>query len=847
MFSKKSLMWLMLLILGSALFVQAVAAQQTEPPVAPNDGRIVGGVEATPNEFPWAIYLITGPYACGASLIAPEWVLTASHCIDGQSPSNMSVTIGRHDLNDTNTGQVVNVSQAIMHPNYNSSTFNNDIALLKLAQPINNVTTIGLVTDAMTVDDPGESMTVIGWGATSWQGSSSDVLLKVSMPIVTQAACNAAYGNGITGNMICAGVPEGGVDSCQGDSGGPMMVRNAADTAWLQSGVVSFGEECATAGYYGVYARVSQYTTWINSYIGGVQPTPVPTATTSPVSGTTICSTDTIAINDGGRVTSSVNASETSAITDMNVSITADHSYIGDLIFTLTHDETGTSVLLLDQAGYPASAYGCDEADMDTTFDDEASSSAENACATSGPAISGSLRPAGNLGNFDNESLAGNWTLTIDDTLQPDGGSVTEWCLIATIDEGTIPPTLVPTATPSAADAFVSAESKTVQQGNPVTILITADDLPATGLSAATVEISYDETIVDATSCTPDPNGVFTNQACNVDFDANTVRLTVADVAGVTGSAVLGEIAFDTLANGSSAVDVTVTAFANTAGNPINVHDNDGTITVISDFDGDVSCDSTRNVLDALYILQHEVGTRAANNGCPLPENTLNVELCDVNRDSACDVVDALFILMCDAGVSNALCPASTRVNRGSKLSTISGTTIQVGNGATLLGVPMEMPISAELPEGITLAATSIEIHYNPAEVEILGCTLVDEFFGTCNISYESNGGDTDIVRMSMASATGLSGSFQLGTLRLKAIDSTNSATDLMVHVPLIADASGETMRAEVQQITLPAQGGVTAVTVSELETQTSYVWPTLLILGLFSGTALLIRRRDWI
>ena len=98
---------------------------------------------------------------------------------------------------------------------------------------------------------------------------------------------------------------------------------------------------------------------------------------------------------------------------------------------------------------------------------------------------------------------------------------------------------------------------------------------------------------------------------------------------------------------------------------------------------------------------------------------------------------------------------------------------------------------------------------------------------------------------MSMASATGLSGSFQLGTLRLKAIDSTNSATDLMVHVPLIADASGETMRAEVQQITLPAQGGVTAVTVSELETQTNYVWPTLLILGLFSGTALLIRRRD--
>ncbi|KAJ8006787.1 hypothetical protein DPEC_G00110840 [Dallia pectoralis] len=87
--------------------------------------------------------------------------------------------------------------------------------------------------------------------------------------------CNCDYGVGsITNNMICAGLSAGGKDSCQGDSGGPLVSQQGG--RWIQSGIVSFGNKCALANKPGVYARVSQYQTWINSLISTNQPGFVP-------------------------------------------------------------------------------------------------------------------------------------------------------------------------------------------------------------------------------------------------------------------------------------------------------------------------------------------------------------------------------------------------------------------------------------------------------------------------------------------------------------------------------------------------------------------------------------------
>ncbi len=76
---------------------------------------------------------------------------------------------------------------------------------------------------------------------------------------------------------------------------------------------------------------------------------------------------------------------------------------------------------------------------------------------------------------------------------------------------------------------------------------------------------------------------------------------------------------------------------------------------------GDVNCDGLVNVVEALFVLQFEVGLRVDSGGCPLPPplpHTLNVAACDVSDDGLCNVVDALFILQCEVGIPNALCPA---------------------------------------------------------------------------------------------------------------------------------------------------------------------------------------------
>uniref|UniRef100_A0A3P9NDM9 trypsin n=1 Tax=Poecilia reticulata TaxID=8081 RepID=A0A3P9NDM9_POERE len=94
---------------------------------------------------------------------------------------------------------------------------------------------------------------------------------KVEVPVVGNSQCKSSYGDSaITDNMMCAGLLEGGKDSCQGDSGGPMVSKQG--NLWIQSGIVSFGEGCAKPNFPGVYTRVSQYESWINSVINTNQP-----------------------------------------------------------------------------------------------------------------------------------------------------------------------------------------------------------------------------------------------------------------------------------------------------------------------------------------------------------------------------------------------------------------------------------------------------------------------------------------------------------------------------------------------------------------------------------------------
>ncbi|XP_038594133.1 tryptase-like [Micropterus salmoides] len=166
------------------------------------------------------------------------------------------------------------VSQIIKHPNYNKIPNDNDIALLKLSSPVNFTDYIRPVclAAAGSVFNAGTTCWVTGWGDIQYGVSLPypQNLQEVSVPIVSNDECYTAYGGKITSNMICAGVAQGGKDSCQGDSGGPLVTKTSS--TWVQAGVVSFGELCAQPNFPGVYARVSQYHSWINSHITTDQP-----------------------------------------------------------------------------------------------------------------------------------------------------------------------------------------------------------------------------------------------------------------------------------------------------------------------------------------------------------------------------------------------------------------------------------------------------------------------------------------------------------------------------------------------------------------------------------------------
>lgn len=227
--------------------------------------QIVGGVEASPGDFPFIVSLqrTSGSHFCGGSLLNSRTVLTAAHCVVGVSASGVRVRAG--SLNRSSGGTVVSASSIVIHPSYSESTYNNDVAIVKLATAIPTSSTIGYATLAASGSDPAANSlaTVAGWGTLSSGGSTLPTTLrKVDVPIVSRADCRGDYSNSaITNNMFCAGFDAGGKDSCQGDSGGPII---DASTRILQ-GTVSWGEGCAAPGKPGVYARIGTLLPFINS------------------------------------------------------------------------------------------------------------------------------------------------------------------------------------------------------------------------------------------------------------------------------------------------------------------------------------------------------------------------------------------------------------------------------------------------------------------------------------------------------------------------------------------------------------------------------------------------------
>ncbi|CAM5324848.1 Secreted trypsin-like serine protease OS=Streptomyces griseomycini OX=66895 GN=FHS37_002872 PE=3 SV=1 [Streptomyces griseomycini] len=240
---------------AAAATAAAAAALLAAPSAAAAPQPVVGGTTTTTSAYPFMMQITDASQDqfCGGTLVSPTKVVTAAHCMVGETTSSVRVVGGRTYLSGTN-GTVARVSGIWIHPDYRRVTRGDDVAVLTLSTPM-PYTPVGYVSSSDTsVYAAGTTARVLGWGTTSSGGKSSDQLRTATVPTVSDASCRGSYGSRfVQSDMVCAGYSAGGVDTCQGDSGGPLLIGGRL------AGITSWGDGCAAAGYPGVYTRLTTF------------------------------------------------------------------------------------------------------------------------------------------------------------------------------------------------------------------------------------------------------------------------------------------------------------------------------------------------------------------------------------------------------------------------------------------------------------------------------------------------------------------------------------------------------------------------------------------------------------
>lgn len=252
-----------------------------------HEGLITNGFESKPGDYPWHVALFhrerrtTLSYKCGGTIINPTTIITAGHCVFDSSgrqivPDRTVIQLGRHHLYSAEANaQEFQVYRIVLHPEYQQSLLENDIAILKLANPIaftDYIQPICLWERSKTSIRNVEKRrgTVMGWGYTE-KDEVSDVLKEATMPVVSFAECLQSnrqfFGTFLTNKNFCAGY-RNGTSVCNGDSGGSMIFQE--NNVWRLRGVVSLSmkrdnQDLCNTSHYVIFTDAAQYLDWIEA------------------------------------------------------------------------------------------------------------------------------------------------------------------------------------------------------------------------------------------------------------------------------------------------------------------------------------------------------------------------------------------------------------------------------------------------------------------------------------------------------------------------------------------------------------------------------------------------------